>query len=181
MPPIGLYLARLGKGRTVRQFLLMNVLAPSVFVFLWVKPFGSLAIYYQWTGLVDVWSFVQTQGLESAVIGILQRFPLSGVLIAFFITITIISFVSLVDPMSSVLATISTRGISAEEEAPALLKVLWGSNMGGVALAVITLCGILALRGMFVFGGVLMMFLTVALCWCIVKEGLWLLSGKKEF
>ena len=53
-----------------------------------------------------------------------------------------ISFVTLVDPMTSVLATISTKGISAEEEAPKFLKVLWGGNMGGVALAVITLCGI---------------------------------------
>ncbi|MDO5537343.1 MAG: BCCT family transporter, partial [Desulfovibrionaceae bacterium] len=131
---------------------------------------------YQWTGLVDVWNFVQTQGLESTVIGILQRFPMSGFLVAFFIAVTLISFVTLVDPMSSVLATISMRGISAEEEAPRSLKILWGGNMGGVALAVITLCGISALRGMFVFGGVLMMFLTAVLCWCIVKEGLRLLE-----
>ena len=178
-PPIGLYLARLGKGRTVRQFLLMNVLAPSMFVFLWINTFGSLAIYYQWTGIVDVWNFVQTQGLESTVIGILQRFPLSGLLIAFFIVVTMISFVTLVDPMASVLATISTRGISAEEEAPKFLKVIWGANMGGVALAVITLCGISALRGMFVFGGVLMMVLTVALCWSIVSVGKRLLEERR--
>ena len=178
-PPIGLYLARLGKGRMVCQFLLMNILAPSMFVFLWINTFGSLAIYYQWKDIVDVWTFVQTQGLESTVIGILQRFPFSGILIAFFIVVTLISFVTLVDPMSSVLATISTRGISAEEEAPKFLKVLWGGNMGGVALAVITLCGISALRGMFVFGGVLMMILTAILCWCIVKEGLILTARYK--
>ena len=41
-PPIGLYLARLGKGRTVRQFLLMNVFAPSMFVYLWINTLGSL-------------------------------------------------------------------------------------------------------------------------------------------
>ena len=95
-----------------------------MFVFLWINTFGSLAIYYQWKDIVDVWTFVQTQGLESTVIGILQRFPFSGILIAFFIVVTLISFVTLVDPMSSVLATISTRGISAEEEAPKFLKVL---------------------------------------------------------
>lgn len=179
-PPIGLYLARLGKGRTVRQFLLMNVFAPSMFVYLWINTFGSLAIYYQWKNLVDVWSFVQTQGLESTVIGILQRFPLSMALIVFFVIVTMISFVTLVDPMTSVLATISTKGISAEEEAPKFLKVLWGGNMGGVALAVITLCGISALRGMFVFGGVLMMLLTIILCWCIVKEGQNILARNKR-
>lgn len=100
-----------------------------MFVYLWINTFGSLAIYYQWKNLVDVWSFVQTQGLESTVIGILQRFPFSMALIVFFVIVTMISFVTLVDPMTSVLATISTKGISAEEEAPKFLKVLWGGNM----------------------------------------------------
>ena len=137
----------------------MNVFAPSMFVYLWINTFGSLAIYYQWKNLVDVWSFVQTQGLESTVIGILQRFPFSMALIVFFVIVTM---------------------ISAEEEAPKFLKVLWGGNMGGVALAVITLCGISALRGMFVFGGVLMMLLTIILCWCIVKEGQNILARNKR-
>ena len=113
-------------------------------------------------------------------VGILQRFPFSMALIVFFVIVTMISFVTLVDPMTSVLATISTKGISAEEEAPKFLKVLWGGNMGGVALAVITLCGISALRGMFVFGGVLMMLLTIILCWCIVKEGQNILARNKR-
>lgn len=52
--------------------------------------------------------FVQTQGFESTVIGILQRFPFSMASLFFFI-VTMISFVTLVDPMTSVLATISTK------------------------------------------------------------------------
>ena len=71
-PPIGLYLARLGKGRTVREFLLMNVLAPSCVVYFWINTFGSLAIYDQLTGIIDVWNFVQSKGLESTVIAICQ-------------------------------------------------------------------------------------------------------------
>ncbi len=175
-PPIGLYLARLAKGRTVRQFLLMNVLAPSMFVYFWINTFGSLAVYYQWKGITDVWKYVQTQGLESTVISILQNFPMSTALIAIFVVVTFISFVTLVDPMTSVLATISTKGISAEEEAPKYLKIIWGFNIGGVALAIVTLIGISALRGMFALGGVLMMFLTMALCVAIIKKGMEILK-----
>ncbi len=179
-PPIGLYLARLGKGRTVRQFLLMNVLAPSIFVYFWINTFGSLAVYYQWKGITDVWNYVQTQGLESTVIGILQNFPASTLLIGVFVIVTIISFVTLVDPMTAVLATISTKGISAEDEAPKILKIVWGCNIGGVALAIVTLIGISALRGMFALGGVLMMFLTIALCICIVKKGMEILKRESS-
>ncbi|MCR5170697.1 MAG: BCCT family transporter [Desulfovibrio sp.] len=171
-PPIGLYLARLGKGRTVRQFLLMNVLAPTCFVYFWCNTFGSLAIYYQTSGTFDVWNWVQTKGLESTVIAILQGFPLSTLLLCVFIVVTIISFVTLVDPMTSVLATLSTKGISAEEEAPTSLKIAWGFNMGAVALAVITLCGINAVRSLWIISGVLILVIFFALCVSIVKVGM---------
>jgi len=170
-PPIGLYLARLGKGRTVREFLLMNVLAPSCFVYFWINTFGSLAIYDQLTGTIDVWNFVQSKGLESTVIAILQTMPLHNILIAVFMTVTVVSFVTLVDPMTCVLATLSIRGISAEDEAPSSLKVTWGGTMGLVALALVALTGITALRGMAILSGVLMMLLTLALCLSLVKVG----------
>lgn len=170
-PPIGLYLARLGKGRTVREFLLMNVLAPSCFVYFWINTFGSLAIYDQLTGTIDVWNFVQSKGLESTVIAILQTMPLHNILIAVFMTVTVVSFVTLVDPMTCVLATLSIRGISAEDEAPSSLKVTWGGTMGLVPLALVALTGITALRGMAILSGVLMMLLTLALCLSLVKVG----------
>ena len=179
-PPIGLYLARLGRGRTVRQFILMNVLAPSVFVYFWINTFGSLAIFYQRTGVVDVWNFVQTQGLESTVISILQGFPLHGIVIAVFVVVTVISFVTLVDPMTSVLATISTRGISAEDEAPRVLKVAWGFNMGAVALAVVTLCGVAALRGMFTISGVFILLIDIGIYYSVVRMGMDILERRRQ-
>ena len=117
-PPIGLFLARLGKGRTVRQFLLMNIFAPTIFVYFWINTFGSVAIYFQWNNVMDVWGFVQSHGLESTVVAVLQTFPLSGVLIFLFIICTMTSFATLADPMTTVLATLSTKGLSINEEAP---------------------------------------------------------------
>ena len=178
-PPIGLYLARLGKGRTVRQFLLMNVLAPTVFVYFWINTFGSIAIFDQLGGIFDVWSYVQQQGIESTVIAILKDFPFAGLLIIVFVIVTLISFVTLVDPMTAVLATLSTKGISAETEAPRRLKIVWGSIMGAVALAMVTLGGISSLRGMIAMGGVLMLFFTLAFCFCIVKMGRLILREEK--
>lgn len=149
----------------------MNVLAPSCFVYFWINTFGSLAIYDQLTGTIDVWHFVQSKGLESTVIAILQTMPLHNILIAVFMAVTVVSFVTLVDPMTCVLATLSIRGISAEDEAPSSLKVTWGGTMGLVALALVALTGITALRGMAILSGVLMMLLTLALCLSLVKVG----------
>ncbi len=179
-PPIGLFLARLGKGRTVRQFLLMNIFAPTIFVYFWINTFGSLAIYFQWTGIFDVWTHVQANGLESTVAAVISRFPLSGVLAVIFIICTMTSFATLADPMTTVLATLSTRRLSINDEAPRRLKALWGVTTGVTALLLISTSGLAGLRGMAVFSGVVMMFVTVGICVCFMKIGLDLLDRRRH-
>ena len=170
-PPIGLFLARLGKGRTVRQFLLMNIFAPTLFVYCWINTFGSIAIYYQWKKIVDVWNYVQTQGLESTVIAIIQYFPLDLLILTLFVVIAVFSFATLADPMTSMLATLSTKGISIADESPRYLKIIWGVTMGATSLMLVATAGLSGLRGMFSLSGALMMFITVAICVSVVKMG----------
>ncbi|MDL2266904.1 BCCT family transporter [Desulfovibrio sp. OttesenSCG-928-G15] len=174
--PIGLFLARLGRGRTVRQFLLVNILAPTIFVFLWINTFGSTAIHAQWTGLLDIWATVQDKGLESSVFMVFSQCPLPMVTIAFFIVLTIISFATLADPMTAVLATISTKGLSIADEPPTRLKLVWGISTGMVAYLLVISGGLDGLRCLFAVGGFFMMFLTWGLCIAVFKDGMTLLS-----
>jgi len=53
---IGMFLARLGKGRKVRQFLLFNLLLPSIFCIIWIGIFAGMIMKMQSSGLVDVWA-----------------------------------------------------------------------------------------------------------------------------
>lgn len=175
--PIGLFLARLGRGRTVRQFLLVNILAPTAFVYLWINIFGSTAIHTQWTGLFDIWSSVQNTGLEHTTFLVFSQYPLSMLTIAFFIVLTMISFSTLADPMTSVLATVSTQGLCITDEAPTKLKLLWGITTGLIAYLLVISGGLEGLRCMFAVGGFLMMFLTWGLCIAVFKSGFSILKG----
>ena len=158
----------------------MNVLAPTVFVYFWVNTFGSLAIHEQLSGAFDVWKFVNEQGIESTVIAMLQNFPLGSLLIAVFVIVTLISFVTLVDPMTSVLATLSTKGISAEDEAPKMLKIIWGAVIGAGALAVVTLGGVASLRAVVVFSGFLILFITLGICHSLFLMGQRILAARQS-
>lgn len=178
--PIGLFLARLGKGRTVRQFLLVNILAPTAFVFLWINVFGSTAIHLQWTGILDIWGTVQSNGLEFSVLEVLTQYPLPLLTIAFFIVLTIISFATLADPMTSVLATISTKGLHITDEAPTRLKLIWGITTGLIAYLLAVSGGLDGLRCMFAAGGFFMMFLTWGLCVAVLKDGIQLLGMREK-
>lgn len=174
--PIGLFLARLGKGRTVRQFLLMNILAPTAFVFVWITIFGSTAIHGQWSGVMNIWNMVQSNGLEYTVYAILSQYPLPMLTILFFTVLTTISFATLADPMIAVLATISTKGLCITDEAPAKLKLVWGITTGLVAYLLVISGGLNGLRSMFAAGGFFMMFLTIGLCIAVLKDGMHLLA-----
>lgn len=180
-PLLGLFLARLGRGRTVRQFILINVLPPTAFCFVWIAIFGGTAVHFQWSGLFDIWAEVQTRGLESTVFAILNQFPMSTALISVFVVTVIISFATLADPMTSVLATISTKGLRVEEEAPSHLKIIWGVTAGMIAYLLVASGGVDSLRGMLSLAGFPMMLLTCLMCVSVVKEGLYLLTRPKNY
>jgi choline-glycine betaine transporter len=180
-PLLGLFLARLGRGRTVRQFILINVIPPTFFCYAWMAIFGGTAINFQWTGAFNIWNQVQQHGLESTVFAILQQFPMSTGLIIVFVVTIVVSFATLADPMTSVLATISTKGLRVEEEAPPRLKIVWGVTAGLIAYLLVASGGIDSLRGMLSLAGFPMMLLTILMCVSLVKEGLDLLNRPKNF
>lgn len=125
-PILGMFLSRLAKGRTLREFVLVNVLAPSIFCIVWIAVFGSMTINLQITGAVDVWQGVNSTGMQSTIFYILRSFPFGAVLTAVFLISIFTSFATMADPVSAALATISVRGLSIEEEAPKKIKILIG-------------------------------------------------------
>lgn len=84
-PIIGLFLARLGKGRTVREFIFMNIGAPTLFCIVWIAIWGGTTVWLQYTGIMDVWQSVNEKGLEVTIFTILSTLPFAKILAAFFI------------------------------------------------------------------------------------------------
>lgn len=180
-PLLGVFLARLGRGRTVRQFILVNVLPPTTFCFVWISIFGGTAIHFQWSGLFDVWKSVQETGLESTIFTLFRQFPFSTFVIALFIVTIIISFATLADPMTSVLATLSTKGLQVEDEAPRPLKLLWGITAGTIAYLLVASGGVESLRGMLMIAGFPLMIVTCLLCASVIVTGLELVKSPNNF
>ncbi len=74
-PVIGVFLAKIAYGRTIRQFILVNVLVSGGFCAIWCGVFGSMAVYLQSTGIFDVWAAVQEFGMQSTVYQLLSSLP----------------------------------------------------------------------------------------------------------
>ena len=66
-PVIGMFLARMGKGHTVREFLLVEILVPSLFCCLFIAIFAGQTISVQTSGTFDVWAMIQKEGMQTAI------------------------------------------------------------------------------------------------------------------
>lgn len=172
-PIVALFLARIVYGRTIREFIAINLIAPAVFALIWFGIFGGAAMHMQVTGKFDIWANIVNKGLENTIFAFFANMPLGSILVPVFLFTICISFITLADSMTSCVAIMSTSGLAHDEqEAPVYLKIIWGVVMGGMALVMISFAGIDGVKMISNLAGFPIMFLMVAIAISIIK-GLW--------
>lgn len=166
-PVMGMFLARLGKGRTVRQFVIFNILVPSIFCCIWIGIFAGMIIKIQSSGAVDVWAAVQTFGMQTALYQVLGNMPSGTFIQAVFLVTVCCSFVTLADPMCSVLATLCVHDQQIDDEPPTNVKILMGIIVTTVSYLLVASGGSDSVKGLLNLGGLLM---TIPMLWCFLEN-----------
>ncbi|MET8744657.1 BCCT family transporter [Streptomyces sp. NPDC004728] len=131
-PFVGMFIARISRGRTIRQFIGGVILVPSTVSLVWFAIFGGTAINLQEAGKLGG---AVTQ--EAQLFGVLQQFPLATVTSLVVMILVGIFFVSGADAASIVMGTLSQKGIL---EPAKWVVVFWGVVTGAVA-AIMLLIG----------------------------------------
>lgn len=150
-PVIGLFSIKLAKGRTLREFVMINWVVPSVFGMIWFAVFGALALDIQYNfgayadkisldGCASLFDYMQKFGNEAMLLKVVEVIPLSGLLKPAVLLLIILSFVTLADSMTSTVALMTIKNNIGVKEAPAAIKLMWGVLLGLAAL-VFTLTG----------------------------------------
>lgn len=149
-PIVGLFLVKLAKGRTIRQFVMVNLLAPTAFAIAWFGIFGSSAIHFQLNGS-DIYSVISKLGNPVALFAYVEELPLTPVLYVLGFLAIIFSLLTLSESMTLTLSDMSIKPEYLKEEneakaSPAILKVFWGILMGLVAFVLLVSGGLGALQ-----------------------------------
>lgn len=150
-PITGLFLIKLAKGRTLRQFVVINWIVPAVFAIIWFSIFGGLSLDIQYNysayadrinleGCASLFDYMQKFGNEAMMLKVIEAIPFSNILKPIFLLLIILSFVTLADSMTSTVSLMTIKNNSDVNEAPASIKLMWGLIMGGAAL-IFTLTG----------------------------------------
>lgn len=132
-PFVGSFIARVSKGRTVREFVLGVLIVPTVLSMLWFSTFGGSALHleiFENRGIADA---VNTD-MTSALFVTLEQFPLGLFLSLLAILLIITFFVTSADSATFVLGMLTTKGV-LNPSVP--VKVIWGILMAAVAAALL--------------------------------------------
>lgn len=135
-PVTGIFLAMISRGRTIREFMIVNWILPSVFGFVWFAIWGNSALYMQMQGTADLVGAINQGGAVMALWVFLQNLPfgIGKLVVPFNLLIIIISFVTAADATLTNVGSMCVKNVPIGTEPPAKLKVLWGIVIGVVAI-----------------------------------------------
>nr|WP_157109667.1 BCCT family transporter [Rhodococcus sp. WMMA185] len=165
-PFVGMFLARISRGRTIRQFVVGVIVVPSVVSLVWFAIFGGAGINDQQNGL-DIAGQDTTEG---QLFGMLEHLPLVGVSSVLVMVLVAIFFISGADAASMVMGTLSQRGALNPHRS---VVIFWGVLTGGVAALILWTGGDAALSGlqtMTIIAAAPFVLVMIGLCFSLYKD-----------
>ena len=129
-PFVGIFIARISKGRTVREFVAGVLAVPTLVTFLWFSIMGGTALWQQLHGPGGLVSPDNKVDNVNALFQVLEHIPASSVLIVGFLILLVIFFVTSADSAAFVVDMVATGG---EQNPPVLTRVMWAVLGGGIA------------------------------------------------
>ena len=164
VPFVGTFIARISKGRTVREFLFCVLLLPMLITLLCFSTFGGTAIHQFLTdGYTGVMKSVETGAYAAALFELFEKLPLTQVTSFVSIILLITFFVTTSDSGSLVVDMITAGG---KLDAPAAQRVFWCTAEGFVAIALLLGGGLKSLQAATLISGLPFAFILIGIGIC---------------
>lgn len=167
-PFVGMFIARVSRGRTVREFIISVLIVPSLACVLWMTVFGDTAISQV---VNDNYQQVVESELPLQIFAMLEALPLASISSFIAIVLVVVFFVTSSDSGSLVIDIISAGG---KVDAPTPQRVFWATFEGLVAIALLLGGGLVALQAMAVSTGfpftIVLLIATVAVIKGLASE-----------
>lgn len=163
-PFVGMFIARISRGRTVRQFVIGVLIVPTVFNLLWMTAFGNSAIWLD--SHVAMGKLAQTAtNVDALLFRFFDFFPGTTALSWLAIVLIAVFFVTSADSGAFVIDTIASRGA---RQSPVWQRLFWAAVLGATAAILMLAGGLKALQAMTLVAALPVAIIMVLLCY-----GLW--------
>jgi glycine betaine transporter len=141
-PFVGMFIARVSRGRTIRQFIIGSVLAPTLASFIWFSVFGGAALNLEILQGAPIAEAVKAD-VSTALFAMFNELPMGVALSMVATVLVLVFFVTSGDSATLVLGMMSTRG---NPNPGASVKVVWGLLVAGIAASLLLAGGVKAVQ-----------------------------------
>lgn len=164
-PFVGLFVASISRGRTIREFVTGALIVPALLTFLWFSVFGSAAFHLELEKGVDIASVVAAD-ISTGLFKLYAHYPLSGVLTALTVLLLVVFFVTSADSATFVLSMMTSGG---QENPPGSKKLTWGLTISTTAAILLFSGGLEGLQRMAIAAALPFSGIMLLLCLCLLK------------
>lgn len=164
-PFVGMFIARISKGRTIREFI-VGVVIPTVFTIIWLSVFGTIAL-----STTGDWSLEAVKELiaspETAVFIVFSEYPMSNVISILIICLLAVFFITSADSATYALSMMTSDG---DINAPKYKKVVWAIIEASIAYVLLAAGSLKALQTASIAASLPFLFIMIAMVPALMKE-----------
>jgi glycine betaine transporter len=165
-PFVGTFIARISRGRTIREFVLGVLVVPSLVTFVWFGVLGGSALNLELTGNPGIVEAV-SESSTVALFATLGEFPLAGLMSLIAIVLVALFFISGADAGAVVMGMLSSRGALEPNRA---VVVVWGTLAGATAAICLLANGLEGLQQAAIISAAPFVLVMIGLCYSLMKE-----------
>ena len=165
-PFVGMFIARISKGRTIREFILGGFLAPSLATFIWLSVFGGTALHLEIFQNEPIAHAVSVN-ISTALFKTLSYLPWKQITVALSTLVIITFFVTSSDSGSLVIDILTAGG---DQDPPRNQRVFWAVSEGVIASILVYAGGLKALQTAAIASGFPFAIIMVGICFALIKD-----------
>jgi len=168
-PFVSLFLARISRGRTLRQFVVGVLLIPFSFILLWVSIFGNAALSF--ASDAEFLDLAVNQP-ESGFFNLLEQYPGALFTVSLAVVTGLFFYVTSADSGSLVMANMTSKASTTDSDGPRWLRIVWAVITGALTLAMLFIDGVYTLQAATVVVGLplsILVYLVMFSLWKVLR------------
>ncbi len=165
---VGMFLARISRGRTIRQFVAGTMIIPFSYIVMWISIFGNAAID-RVRGGDQEFAEVAQQYDGAGFFSLLQDYPAANVVMAIAFFVGLLFYVTSADSGALVMANLCSRLRTVQDDAAPWMRIVWAAVTGLLTIAMLAVGGILALQYATIIFAVPFAIVLVLVMWGLMK------------
>ncbi|MGP4042041.1 BCCT family transporter [Gracilibacillus sp. D59] len=166
-PFVGLFVARISRGRTIREMIFGTMVYGTLGCVLFFGIMGNYGLHLQLTGQFDAINHINEFGAPATIIAIIAQLPLPGLMVGVFTILAVIFLATTFDSSSFILASVAQKEV--EDEPLRWNRLFWAFTLCIMPLALMFLGGLDTLQTTSIVGGFPLIFIMFLLAWSFMR------------